>query len=59
MNVTILDATAADLAEIRELFLAYADWLGDDLCFQGFEGDYDNPMRGARYFELYLDPRMR
>ena len=39
MDVTILDAAARDLAEIRELFLEYADWLGEDLCFQGFEGE--------------------
>lgn len=44
---------AADLAEVRRLFTAYADWLQADVCLQGFEaelaalpGDYGPPRGG-------------
>ncbi len=28
---------AEDMNVVRELFLEYATWLGEDMCFQGFE----------------------
>jgi putative acetyltransferase len=51
MDVTILDATADDLGQIRKLFMEYAAWLGEDLCFQGFEGEL------ARFPGDYVAPR--
>ncbi len=29
--------TGADIAAVKDLFLAYQAWLGVDLCFQGFD----------------------
>ena len=37
-EVEIVEAvTDGDIAHIRRLFRAYADWLNVDLCFQGFD----------------------
>ena len=42
-DATIAEAeSAADMAEIRALFVEYQQWLGVDLCFKDFAEEIDN-----------------
>ena len=56
--ITIRGVGAHEMAEVRALFLEYADWLKVDLCFQGFEqeladlpGCYSPPAGGIWFAE--------
>jgi len=41
-NETIAKASSTkDVAAVKTLFLEYAAWLGEDLCFQGFDEEMD------------------
>jgi len=51
MSVTILPATAADLEDVRRLFLEYWATMGFTPCFQDFQHEVDT-LPGA-----YLPPR--
>ena len=58
-QATIRDAiTADDVARARALFIEYAQWLGVDLCFQGFDDELKTlpgkyaPPRGGLFIAL-------
>ena len=52
--VAIAEAsTPAEIADMRELFAEYQQWLGEDLSFQGFSSELDS------LAELYAPPAGR
>ena len=57
--MTILEAKQQQLPQVRSLFREYQQWLGVDLCFQGFEqeladlpGCYASPQGGIWLAQL-------
>ena len=38
-DIRLADATSSDMETVRQLFMEYQQWLGVDLCFQGFQSE--------------------